>query len=199
MFPCSTARARTSASIRSFFLLCWPIPNFRHRVVSTINGSCPHSLNRRWIYQPSRHASNATRALVLPGPSCRSSSSIDRAVARLRTSPFATSQKLIFRPRSRATLRMVVLPSAPVVICAIERVGVSGALPPGGGTTSTFTAPRVLMPGLRRCRELPIPCPLHPFCREEPRAQPAASRREGPPGFAGNTVCRSSGPFLAER
>ncbi len=54
-----------------------------------------------------------------------------RPVARRSTFPSETSQNVIFRPRSSATLRMVDLPWAPVD-CVSERVGVPAASAAGG-------------------------------------------------------------------
>ena len=142
--PRSTARARISASILSVLRRCCPMPSARARVVSTINGSCPHCRRTRSTCHPSRHASNATRPGAVPGPSSRSNSCNRRTVIRATTAPSRTSQYEIFEPRSRATLRMVVPPLAPIV-CAFERAGVPGEISPGGGTTSFVVAAFVSM------------------------------------------------------
>ena len=52
-------------------------------------------------------------------------------MARRKAFPSATSQNVIFPPRSSATLLMVDLPSAPVD-CVTERVGVPEACAAGG-------------------------------------------------------------------
>jgi len=92
MRPTSSARAIVSASMRSFLRLCWPIPSCRTRVVSSISGSCPHASIWSWTAHASRHASNATFAGGVLGPSRRTNPDKLVSTARSTTCPSFTSQ-----------------------------------------------------------------------------------------------------------
>src|SRR5262249_27958459 len=77
--------------------------------------------------QPSRDASNAMRAVAVPGPIRDFSCSSFLTLVRSTTAPFRTSQYAIWRaPRSSPTLRMTSLPSVPSLraFCAFEHAGV---------------------------------------------------------------------------
>jgi hypothetical protein len=75
----------------------------------------PHATRTSYTCQASRHASIATRARPLPGPSVSSRFSNSAIVRRATTRPRDTSQNDVsLTPKSIATLRMAVSSSAPV-------------------------------------------------------------------------------------